>query len=230
MCDISFIFTLVQWNAPYHGEGNPMEINETTKINSFFTKSEIKGVKSNSRSKSSDVSGNSENTSNSRITDSFIRHDAVKPADTGIYSKESITKTIEELEKQRTQAFVSMIEKMFQMQSNSEFLSVEDITKNISLNFSKEDIEAAKESISEGGFYSVDAVSTRIMDMAMALAGDDPSKISVMRDAVTKGFGQAAKTLHLKEDDMPEITKNTFSEVMKRFDDWENSYKKDDSE
>ena len=59
MCDISFIFTLVQWNAPYHGEGNPMEINETTKINSFFTKSEIKGVKSNSRSKSSDVSGNS---------------------------------------------------------------------------------------------------------------------------------------------------------------------------
>ena len=125
-----------------------MEINETTKINSFFTKSEIKGVKSNSRSKSSDVSGNSENTSNSRITDSFIRHDAVKPADTGIYSKESITKTIEELEKQRTQAFVSMIEKMFQMQSNSEFLSVEDITKNISLNFSKEDIEAAKESIS----------------------------------------------------------------------------------
>ena len=176
-----------------------MEINETTKINSFFTKSEIKGVKSNSSSKSPDTSGCSGSISKPQITDSFIRQDAVKPADTGIYSKELITKTIEELEEQRTQAFVSMIEKMFQMQSNSEFLSVGDITKNISLNFSKEDIEAAKESISEGGFYSVDAVSTRIMDMAMALAGDDPSKISVMRDAVTKGFGQAAKTLHLKE-------------------------------
>ena len=119
-----------------------------------------------------------------------------------------------------------MIEKMFQSQSNSEFLSVGDITKNISLHFSTEDIEAAKESISDGGFYSVDAVATRIMDMAMSLAGDDPEKISVMRDAVTKGFGKAAETLHLKEDDMPDITKDTLAEVMKRFDDWEESYKK----
>lgn len=203
-----------------------MEINETTKINSYFPKSDVKNVKASSKAKTSEVSGKDNgSTSPAQISDSFTRQNTVKPADTGIYSKESITKTIEELEDQRTQAFVSMIEKMFQSQSNSEFLSVGDITKNISLNFSKEDIEAAKESISEGGFYSVDSVSTRIMDMAKALAGDDPSKIAVMRDAVTKGFGQAAKTLHLKEDDMPEITKNTLAEVMKRFDDWEDSYK-----
>lgn len=205
-----------------------MEINETTKINSYYPKSDIKNVKASSKVKTSEVSDSGGTSSSAQISDSFTRQDAVKPADTGIYSRESITKTIEELEEQRTQAFVSMIEKMFQSQSNSEFLSVGDITKNISLNFSKEDIEAAKESISDGGFYSVDSVSTRIMDMAKALAGDDPSKIAIMRDAVTKGFGQAAKTLHLKEDDMPEITKNTFSEVMKRFDDWEDSYKQDD--
>ena len=209
-----------------------MEINETTKINSYFPKSDIKNVKSSSRAKTSEVSGKDSTKASQQpqISDSFTRQETVKPADTGIYSKESITKTIEELEEQRTQAFVSMIEKMFQSQSNSEFLSVGDITKNISLHFSEEDIQAAKESISDGGFYSVDSVSTRIMDMAKALAGDDPSKIAIMRDAVTKGFGQAAKTLHLKEDDMPEITKNTFSEVMKRFDDWEDSYKKDETQ
>ena len=206
-----------------------MEINDTSKISSFYPKTEVKGIKkSSAKTSTSDVSAQSAGTSALQKQDTFVREETVQPTDTGIYSKESITKTIEELEDQRTQAFVSMIEKMFQSQSNSEFLSVGDITKNIKLHFSEEDIEAAKESISDGGFYSVDAVATRIMDMAMSLAGDDPEKISMMREAVTKGFGQAAETLHLKEDDMPEITKKTYSEVMKRFDDWEDSYKKDE--
>lgn len=208
-----------------------MEINGTTKVNSYFPKSEVKSVKKSSETKTNSTEGSSVSAESSSLlkTDSFIKQESVSPTDTGIYSKESITKTIEELEDQRTQAFVSMIEKMFQSQSNSEYLSVSDITKNISLNFSKEDIDAAKESISDGGFYSIDSVSTRIMDMAMALAGDDPSKISQMRDAVTKGFSQAAGTLHLKEEDMPQITKDTYAEVMKRFDDWEDSFKTEET-
>ena len=206
-----------------------MEINDTTKISSFYPKSEVKSVRKSA--KTSDTSAAQESgISAMQKQDTFVRQETVSATDTGIYSKESITRTIEELEDQRTQAFVSMIEKMFQSQSNSEFLSVGDITKNISLHFSTEDIEAAKESMSDGGFYSVDAVATRIMDMAMSLAGDDPEKISVMRDAVTKGFGKAAETLHLKEDDMPDITKDTLAEVMKRFDDWEESYKKTEDE
>lgn len=203
-----------------------MEINELTKINSYSPMTSIKSVKPVS---DSSAKTDMENILSSvQVRDSFSKQDTVKPTDTGIYSKESVMKTVGELEEQRTQAFVSMIEKMFEAQGNSGFLSVADITKNISLNFTQEDIDAAKESISEGGFYSIDAVSTRIMDMAMALAGDDPSKISIMRDAVTKGFGQAAKTLNLREEDMPDITRDTFKEVMKRFDDWEDSYKKED--
>ena len=204
-----------------------MEIIETTKINSYIPKSEVKKVKSSSPKISEETGSNQKSAVSTQNMDSFCKQDKVKPTDTGIYSKESITKTVEELEEQRTQAFVSMIQKMFEAQGNSGFLSVADIRKNISLNFTQEDIEAAKESVSDGGFYSVDAVSTRIMDMAMALAGDNPDKIELMRDAVVKGFGQAAKTLGLKEDDMPDITRNTYKEVMKRFDDWKDSYKKD---
>ena len=205
-----------------------MEIIETTKINSYIPKSEVKKVKSSSPKISEETGSNQKSAVSTQNMDSFCKQDKVKPTDTGIYSKESITKTVEELEEQRTQAFVSMIQKMFEAQGNSGFLSVADIRKNISLNFTQEDIEAAKESVSDGGFYSVDAVSTRIMDMAMALAGDNPDKIELMRDAVIKGFGQAAKTLGLKEDDMPDITRDTFKEVIKRFDDWKDSYKKDE--
>lgn len=212
-----------------------MEITEMNQIMNYNSvKNDMKyakSVKNTDKASSKDVLNEADNAAlqKTQIQDSFTKQPNIEKTDTGIYSKESISKALESAEEQRTQAFISMIEKMFEAQGNSSYLSVSDITKNIKNNFTQEDIEAAKQSVSEGGFYSVDAVATRIMDMAMALAGDDPSKISVMRDAVTKGFGQAAETLRLKEDDMPDITKSTYTEIMKRFDEWEKSYETDAS-
>ena len=212
-----------------------MEITEMNQIMNYNSvKNDMKyakSVKNTDKASSKDVLNEADNAAlqKTQIQDSFTKQPNIEKTDTGIYSKESISKALESAEEQRTQAFISMIEKMFEAQGNSSYLSVSDITKNIKNNFTQEDIEAAKQSVSEGGFYSVDAVATRIMDMAMALAGDDPSKISVMRDAVTKGVGQAAETLRLREDDMPDITKSTYTEIMKRFDEWEKSYETDAS-
>lgn len=80
--------------------------------------------------------------------------------------------------------------------------------------------EEAQAAISEGGDWSVDAVATRIFDLASTIAGGDPEKLQKMQDAVKKGFEQAG--LKWKEmtdqDDMPEITHNTYNEIMSRFD------------
>ncbi|MEG2769790.1 MAG: hypothetical protein RR902_03145 [Oscillospiraceae bacterium] len=65
--------------------------------------------------------------------------------------------------------------------------------------------------------YGVDATATRIMDMAKALSGGDASKLEELRKAVQKGFGGAQKSWH---GEMPSITGKTYTEVMKRFDDW----------
>ena len=46
------------------------------------------------------------------------------------------------------------------------------------LNVSPEIAQQAKESISDGGEYSVDSVATNIINMAKALSGGDSSKIS----------------------------------------------------
>ncbi len=162
----------------------------------------------------------------SKQKDIFTKNMDTGEYNTGIYSKESISKRLESMEEQRTEAFISMIEKMFVSQGNSNLLKIDDIRKNIRSTFTQEDIDASEKAISDDGNYSVDAVATRIMDMATALAGDDPEKISTLRDAVIKGFGQAAKTLGLKDDDMPDITKRTYTEIMKRFDDWTDSYNK----
>lgn len=209
-----------------------MEINRVKNTDSYLSKNEIKNVRSSSKCDGIKTADNSKKDDSLQkkpdiLTDVFSKSDEVTSKDTGIYTRETITKTLDQCEEQRTEAFVKMISDMLEAQVGNCTLSLSDIYDNIKKNFTEEDMEKAKESISDGGYYSVDAVATRIMDMATALAGDDPSKISVLREAVVKGFGQAAETLGLKEDDMPEITKSTYTEVMKRFDDWEKSYETD---
>lgn len=82
--------------------------------------------------------------------------------------------------------------------------------------------QAAK-SLEPGGEHSVDAVAGRIMDMAKALSGGDPSKIDKLQNAVIKGFKAAGVELGGK---LPDISNQTYNEVMKRFDDWKNEANK----
>lgn len=209
-----------------------MEVTETRAVTSYSPAKEVKSVKNvKSSSKATDKAAvKSEKTDTSKLVDTFTREKEVTSEDTGIYSRETIAKAIESAEEQRTKAFTKMIQKMFESQGNSAKFTLGEINENIKLNFTEDDIEAAKKSVSDEGYYSVDAVATRIMDMATALGGNDPTKISVLRDAVIKGFGEAAKSLGLKDDDMPDITKKTYSEIMTRFDKWEESFKTDNSE
>ena len=80
--------------------------------------------------------------------------------------------------------------------------------------------EDAKKAISEGGAWSVDAVSTRIFDLATAIAGNDPERLSQMRAAVEEGFRQAGLTWKdaTGQNELPEISKQTYTEIMSRFD------------
>lgn len=154
-------------------------------------------------------------------TDSFTKSAETKTEETGIYSRESLLEQLRNSEEQRVKAFEDTIRSMAAQQGQV----INFTFRGQGLHVTEEQRAEAEKSISEGGEYSVDSVAGRIMDMAKALAGDDSSKISMLREAVKKGFSGAASLLGKKDDEMPEITKNTYSEVMKRFDDWENSFK-----
>ena len=73
--------------------------------------------------------------------------------------------------------------------------------------------EAAAEAISENGNWGVDAVATRLIDMAVSLSGGDMSKIGMLREAVQKGFAAVGNL-----EDLPAVCQQTYHEVMKRFD------------
>ena len=88
------------------------------------------------------------------------------------------------------------------------------------LNVSVEDSKKAAAAIADGGEYSIDAVATRIMDMAKALSAGDKSKIPLLREAVIKGF-EAAGMEFKGGAGLPEISHKTYDEIMKRFHEWE---------
>lgn len=81
----------------------------------------------------------------------------------------------------------------------------------------------AEEAISEGGYWSVEETSKRIVDFAKALSGGDPGKIESLRDAFKKGFDQAGTDWGR---DLPDISHKTYDATMKLFDDWANESKK----
>ncbi|MBQ6006737.1 MAG: hypothetical protein IJL14_10900 [Selenomonadaceae bacterium] len=80
--------------------------------------------------------------------------------------------------------------------------------------------EDAAKAIAPGGAWSVDAVSTRVFDLATAIAGDDPEKLAQMRAAVEEGFKQAGMVWKdsTGQSKLPEISTQTYNEIMSRFD------------
>lgn len=158
--------------------------------------------------------------------DTFVKSSEDSSEDiTGIYSRESIIEQLKNSEEQRVQAFQDTIRSMLAQQGQYVNLTF----RGMDLHVTEEQRAEAEKSVSEGGEYSVSAVSDRIMSMAKALAGDDSTKISMLRDAVIKGFNGAAELLGKKYDEMPDITKDTYNSVMKQFDEWENSYKTEET-
>ncbi|MCR5527129.1 MAG: hypothetical protein K6F39_07075 [Lachnospiraceae bacterium] len=77
----------------------------------------------------------------------------------------------------------------------------------------------AQEDIAEGGYWSVEETSDRIVDFAIALSGNDSSKADELLEAFKKGYEQAEK---LWGGELPEISKKTFDSVLDKFDQWKN--------
>lgn len=80
--------------------------------------------------------------------------------------------------------------------------------------------EDAAKAVSDDGDWGVNAVATRIFDMASTIAGNDPDKLAKMRSAVEEGFKQAGIAWNDATglDKMPDITQKTYDEIMSRFD------------
>jgi hypothetical protein len=78
-----------------------------------------------------------------------------------------------------------------------------------------DDIESAKESIAVDGDFGIEAVSSRIVDFAVSLAGSDPEQLTKMKAAIEEGFRLAREAFGGK---LPGICEQTHDEIMKQMD------------
>lgn len=172
-------------------------------------KTEAKGVKETAKEQEEKTQGLAVEEQAEENTDKFVKSPTANATSKG-YAAQLMA-----AEEQRVNSFQQMLRSMVVKQGQASNLKM----FGLDLFVTPEQSAQAAKSISEGGEYSVDAVATRILDFAKALSGGDDSKISVLREAVEKGFKAAGVDLGGK---LPSICNDTYTEVMKRFDDWEN--------
>jgi hypothetical protein len=82
---------------------------------------------------------------------------------------------------------------------------------------SADDIKAAQAAIADGGEFSTKNCGT-YSDFAKAAIGGDPAKLQKIRDAVEKGFKEAAEILG---GSLPDISQRTLQAVRAEFDRWQ---------
>ena len=143
------------------------------------------------------------------------------------------TATIDEITKQVDMKLSSLratVENLFNMQTvksgEAKGLSYDQIMKKYDgklkdfyQNLKVDDTtrQKAQEDISADGFWGVKQTSQRAIDFAKALAGGDPSKISVLKDSIEKAYQAAEKSWGGQ---LPEICKQTQEATLKGLDDW----------
>ncbi len=117
----------------------------------------------------------------------------------------------------RTAQLRSLVEQMMGKQVNA-FGQANDIWKFLASGDYEVDPATkaqAQADIAEDGYWGVEATSSRIVDFATALTGGDPDKIEEMREAFKKGYAMAEEKWG---GELPEISKQTYDAVMKKFD------------
>ena len=125
-----------------------------------------------------------------------------------------------DLEKQKSQ-LLDIVRKTISGQGNA-IAHADDMWKFLAsgeFTVDEETKKNAQEAISEDGYWGVNQTSDRIVDFAIALSGNDPSKAEELLDAFKKGFDEATKAWGK---DLPDISQKTYDAVLSKFDAWKN--------
>ena len=116
-----------------------------------------------------------------------------------------------------TQQLQNLVNELLGKQANTYQTSLADTYKKLAELADPETIEQAKKDIADDGYWGVEKTSDRMVEMAKALAGDDPTKADKLIEAVKKGFKQAQSAWG---EDLPEISGKTVDATIKKLEQW----------
>jgi len=104
----------------------------------------------------------------------------------------------------------------------AEILEEQGITTRIasedtSIDFRDLTPEKARELISEDGYFGVEQTADRIVQFAISISGNDPSRLEEIKASIDKGFQMASKALG---GTLPDICMKTYDAVMDKLNAW----------
>lgn len=149
-----------------------------------------------------------------------------------IYNKTDYKKIADQLKADadnRKQQMVNLVAQTLGKQANSQSIvdlfngkaepgkGLKSIYENMKVD--QATIDQAKKDISEDGYWGVKQTSDRLVDMAIALSGNDTSKADLLMNAIKKGYEQAAGAWG---DKLPDISKQTLDATMEKMEQWKN--------
>ncbi len=184
-------------------------------IQSNYTSDKAYAIKTDQESKNADVKQTQEEESG------VILEIGKSPEKSVTYKKPAIVKpNAEEVKKLWEQAekthenLRNLVEKLILKQGKKikgrieerEIIEIDDETR-----------AEAEMAISEEGEFGIKAVSDRIVSFAVAVSGDDKSKLAELKEAIGKGFEEAKKALG---GELPDICSKTYDEIMRKLDEW----------
>lgn len=160
------------------------------------------------------------------IKDEYVKSEVAEQDSTKkLYSKETATATIERLKQDaelRKQQLAELVQKSLSKQGTT-YQSLSEMFQAIkdgSLPVDPAAIAQAQKDVAEDGYWGVKQTSDRLVEMAKALSGGDPSKAEEMMAAIEKGFDQATSAWG---DELPSICKDTLEATREKMDEWKNS-------
>lgn len=159
-------------------------------------------------------------TEQTKKKDSFVKSEPREEIGYSNIKKGLSTEQVKELNDQRLEGLKNMVQKLISGQAKAgQGFSFESLNINVSVDISMSKIEAASKSsnIFDDPTFGVDAMASRLMDMAISLSGGDSSKADVLMSAVEKGFSDATAAWG---DELPDVCQATLKEVRNRFDYW----------
>lgn len=133
--------------------------------------------------------------------------------------RSALVDKLKEEQLKRQNQLVDLVRQMISKQGSTySIASDDDMWKFLAsgnFNVDAETKAQAQAEIAEDGYWGVEQTSQRIVDFAMALAGDDEKAMRKMQAAFEKGFRQATGAWG-KE--LPDISQKTYKAVNDKFD------------
>lgn len=106
-------------------------------------------------------------------------------------------------------------DKSAKTQADKVYAKVEYFSVTLEVSVSSSESAPKDNLTDENGYFGADKTSQRIVDFALALAGDDTEKLKAAKDGIIKGF-EPLKSMFSGE--LPDLSQKTYDAAMQKMD------------